>query len=443
MQLKKSVSVFQKLTSASVALLAVNSAASENSDWENWEFEAAGLIYNESERVSAVEGIISAVNEYEQDHFLSYKITLDVLTGASANGAVAQLTPQTFTRPSGNGQYSIDSTTTPLDDTFKDTRVQLNFQWDKPLQENYKLTTGAHLSREFDYTSIGFNGGISKDLWNNNTTISAGVSVSYDIIDPVGKRPLALSSMVIDNGQFATPELFRSAFDLTRQSGTDDKIITDILVGVTQVINRRMLMQLNYSWSNADGYLTDPYKVISVVDGGGISQDYLYESRPDSRTKQSIYWQTKYHFAEAGLFNNVIADVSYRYMQDDWEIDSSTIDFKLLFPLENGDSIEPHVRFYTQQAAEFYRPFLNQSEINLANGIPKFASADYRIGELEGLTLGVKYIYQIDSEHDFTMRLEFYRQTSSDAGFTAVGILQNLDVTPDLDAVFAQLGYSF
>ena len=444
MQLKKTYSVLQQLTAASVALLGANVAADENqeSEWEDWEFEAAGLIYNESERVTAVEGIISAVNEYQQDQFLSYKITLDVLTGASANGAVAQPGPQTFTRPSGNGQFIISNGDTPLDDTFKDTRVQLNFQWDKPLEDDYRLSTGAHFSREYDYTSIGFNGGLSKDLFKKNTTLSAGLSVSYDLIDPQGGRPIGFSSMVIDNGQFATDEDFRTAFDLTRQSGTDDKIVTDILLGITQVINRRTLMQLNYSWSNADGYLTDPFKILSIVDAGGITQDYVYESRPDSRTKQSLYWQTKHHFAEGGLFNNVIADISYRYMWDDWEINSNTVDIKLFFPLENGNSIEPHIRFYTQQAADFYRPFLNQSEV-ISSGLPQFASADYRIGELDGITLGLKYQMKIDSEHDLSMRLEYYKQTSADAGFTAVGILQNLDLTPDVDAVFAQLGYSF
>jgi hypothetical protein len=201
-------------------------------------------------------------------------------------------------------------------------------------------------------------------------------------------------------------------------------------------------MQLNYSWSNADGYLTDPFKILSVVDATGITQDYVYEARPNSRTKQSLYWQTKYHFEEGGIFSNVIADFSYRYMWDDWKINSSTVDLKLNFPLDNGNSIEPHIRFYSQQAAEFYRPFLNQSEV-LASGLPQFASADYRIGYLDGITLGLKYQLQLNSEHDLSIRLEYYKQTSSSAAFAAVGVLQNLDITPDVDAVFMQLGYSF
>ncbi len=443
MQLKNSALAVHKLTAASVALLGASIEAEENSEWEDWEFDSAVLVYNETDRVTAVEGILSAVNEYQENHFLSYKVTIDSLTGASANGAVAQPVAQTFTRPSGNGQYITSPGETPLDDTFQDTRAQFNLQWDIPLDDDYSLSTGAHFSREYDYTSIGLNAGLSKDLFKKNTTISAGFSYSYDVIDPEGGRPVAFSSMVIDEGQFATDDDFDTAFDLTRESGTEDKTVTDLLFGVTQIINRRTIMQLNYSWSQSDGYLTDPFKIISVVNNNGEAQDYIYENRPDSRTKQSIYWQTKYHFSEGGLFDNVIADVSYRYMWDDWEIDSSTVDLKLFFPLENGDSIEPHVRYYTQQAAEFYQPYINQDNQQLPAIGQNYASADYRIGELEGITLGIKYITQLDSEHDLSVRLEYYQQTSSDAGFAAIGVLQDLDMTPDLDAVFLQVGYSF
>lgn len=55
-----------------------------------------------------------------------------------------------------------------------------------------------------------------------------------------------------------------------------------------------MLMQFNYSHSMVDGYQTDPFKVFSVVNTDGLAQDYIYEKCPDERTKQSIYWQTKF-----------------------------------------------------------------------------------------------------------------------------------------------------
>jgi hypothetical protein len=57
---------------------------------------------------------------------LNLKLTIDSLTGASATGAAAQPNVQKFTRPSGEGSYQTQAGQTLLDDTFKDTRVQLN-----------------------------------------------------------------------------------------------------------------------------------------------------------------------------------------------------------------------------------------------------------------------------------------------------------------------------
>jgi len=53
---------------------------------------------------------------------------LDTLTGASATGAVAQPNAQTFSRPSGDGQYTTSPNELPLDDTFRDTRVTKSVQ---------------------------------------------------------------------------------------------------------------------------------------------------------------------------------------------------------------------------------------------------------------------------------------------------------------------------
>ena len=41
---------------------------------------------------------------------------------------------------------------------------------------------------------------------------------------------------------------------------------TDLLVGVTQILSRRSLVELSYSYGKSDGYLTEPYKLLSVVD---------------------------------------------------------------------------------------------------------------------------------------------------------------------------------
>lgn len=433
------INIKSALTVATVALLGTSSLAQAESSStssaqdSSWEFDSAFLFYSEVDRVSAGEAILNAKKTFDNDEVLNLKLTIDTLTGASANGAVAQPTVQTFTRPSGNGQYDIAAGDTPLDDTFHDTRVQLNGQWTQPLAPDYTVSGGFHLSKEYDYLSLGINGNIAVDFDRKNSTFSAGFSYFQDTFTPEGGIPNPLTSMLIGNSDAST---WDDSFAQTRIGSEDDKTTTDILLGFTQVINRRMLMQFNYSYSMVDGYLTDPFKILSVVNNTGKTQDYLYESRPDSRVKQSVFAQSLYHF------DSSVLDVSYRYMWDDWEITSHTIDSRFRIPLGDGfgkeSYIQPHLRIYQQSAADFYRPFITDDE-----ALPAFASADYRIGEMTAITVGFKYGMLVNNGHELSFRLEYYRQTPTNAGFDEPDVLNDVELYPTVDAIIGQVTYSF
>jgi len=427
---KKSIKA--ALTLATTALLGSVQGATANSaeplTEDTWAFDSAFLYYSEADRVSAAEAIINAKKTYADESILSLKLTIDALTGASANGGVAQPNVQTFTRPSGKGDYNVKAGDTPLDDTFHDTRVQFNAQWTQVLIQNYTGSAGVHLSKEYDYLSLGVNGNLAYDFNKKNSTFSFGLSYFQDTFEPEGGIPKPFASMPLayhNNGD-------KSGHDASRQSNDDGKTTTDVMFGFTQVINRHMVTQFNYSYSFVDGYLTDPFKILSLVDDDGIVQDYLYESRPDERIKQSVFAQAKYHFDET------ILDVSYRYMWDDWQIDSHTVDTRFYIPLDNGRYLEPHFRFYQQTAAEFYQPFIMQDK-----AIPEFASADYRIGDMTAYTVGLKYGMKLSDGNDLSFRLEYYRQTPESAGHNAPGTLAGMELYENIDAIIAQVSYSF
>lgn len=399
-----------------------------------WQFDTALMYYSETDRVSAVEGIVAGTREYKDSEFLSLKLTIDSLSGASANGAVAQPFAQTFSRPSGNGTYNVDANETPLDDTFKDTRVQVNGSWSQPWKGQYTVSTGFHVSKEYDYLSLGGNGSISRDFDKKNTTLAIGVGYFYDEIEPEGgiPKPLATLPFVLPS----TLDNYINPFkgdtnDQYRIASSDNKSTIDALFGLTQVINRRAIMQLNYSLSIVDGYLIDPFKIVSVVDDLGLAQNQIYEKRPDSRTKQSVYWQSKYHFSK-----NII-DFSYRYMWDDWEIDSHTFDLRYRIELAQG-YLEPHARYYMQEAAEFYQPFVNQSQ-----PLPDYVSADYRIGEMNAYTIGIKYGRYLGNNNEWSFRLEYYQQDPKNPGVEMPGVLAQQDLFESVKAIIGQASYSF
>ena len=431
---RSKTSITGALAIASLSLLG-NAAKAEGDFWDfskNWKFETGGLYYGEQDRVTAVEGVLSATYEKDYNDKFNFKVVLDSLTGASPSGAVAQPTVQTYTRPSGRGAYEVAANDIPLDDTFRDTRVQINAQWTKPAWENTLSTYGVHFSKEYDFLSVAVNGGLAWDFNDKNSTFSVGLSLAAESFEPEGMIPYAFSAMVIDQGQFAEQAAFDAAFDATRRIDSDDKDTTDLLLGWTQVINRSTVMQFNYSFSDVSGYLSDPFKVVSVVDDNGLALEHLYENRPDSRTKHSFYWQTKHHFESS------VADASIRYMTDDWEVDSVTLEYKQHFWLDNNQFIEPQIRWYQQSAAEFYTPYLMDGVAT-----PQYASADSRLGEFSAITLGLKYGWQTTGGNNMAVRLSYYQQSMDDVLTSHPGALNNIDIYPDLKAVFLQYTYEF
>jgi hypothetical protein len=336
---------------------------------------------------------------------------------------------QTFTNPSGNAQFSVGAGAQALDPSFLDTRTALSASWEMPIKRLSLLSVGATLSDEYDYSHAGINARLARDFNNRNTTLSFGVALANDSIGPVGGSPVALAPML-------------GLGNTTNKRGDQSKDVTDFLFGVTQVLNRHTIVQLNYSLSQADGYLTDPYKVLSVVDpvtgnpvagppGTGIYR-YLYERRPDTRDKQSLYGLLKRDF------DGNVLEASYRYLTDDWGVDSHTVELRYRWSFGAKRYLQPHLRFYQQTAADFYRTVLFDGQ-----PLPAYATADHRLGEFDGLTLGFKYGQATTRGGEWSARIEYYTQTGSPSPGSAVGALAGYDLYPDLNAVIAQFSYKF
>ena len=421
------------LASATCALLgtAVTTPADAQEDPE-WVFNTSLLYYGEGgDRVQDLSFKSLTTRRFTDDRFLTFGLTVDTLTGASPNGTIRQDVPQTYTRPSGSGGYTVPAGELPLDDTFKDTRVAISANWEQPAGDKGLVNFGFSASKEYDYLHTGVNARYAHDFNQRNTTLSAGVALARDSIEPVGGAPLPFTPMF-------------EIGNTTNRLGDQDKDIVDVVLGVSQVINPDLVVQMNYSYSSAQGYLNNPYKLLSLVDPvtgdtlerppipGGPSHEYRFEGRPDERTQHGIYTQGKLNMG------GKVLDASYRYMTDDWEIDSHTLDLRYRWPLGESRYIEPHVRYYTQTAAEFYQLSLDSSQT-----LPAFASADYRLGEFDAVTAGFKYGWKTRSGNDMSVRLEWYTQSGKVPGDQLIGNQALRDNYPDLNAIIVQFSYRF
>ena len=165
-------------------------------------------------------------------------------------------------------QYTANPHILPVDRGFKDTRYAFNTGYTAAWESGTNTSIGFDVSEELDYSSYSVNAAISQAFNQKNTMLSLGANFEYDESSPKFGIPTPLTEM---NGLQKGP--------------SDTKTVTSINAGITQVINRFWLMELNYDigWSN--GYQTDPYKIVSMVDATtGMPLRYLYESRPDTRS---------------------------------------------------------------------------------------------------------------------------------------------------------------
>ncbi|MFG1496492.1 DUF3570 domain-containing protein [Saccharospirillum sp. HFRX-1] len=396
---------------------------------ERWDFDAAVMQYSESDdRVQATEAILGAARNFDSETQLSFKLTLDTLTGASPNGALPTDQPQTFTRPSGRGSYTVESGQLPLDDTFRDTRYTGNIQWSAPWGRDWSYSTGVHYSTEHDYESRGLNASLSRYFNQKNTTVTLATNLSMDTLSPEGGVPVGLSAMA----EPGSPS-FNSDFAASRDGSEADKQVTDVILGVSQIINRRALMQFNYSLSFNDGYLSDPYKIISEFDtAGGTVQGYRYEQRPDSRLKQALFWQGKYQFGSGDII-----DGSYRFLFDDWGMTSHTVDARYRWRFGH-QYLEPQARWYSQSAIDAYQPYVTSAQ--LADN-PDALTADYRLGDFDAWTLGVRYGYRFNERTELYTRLAAYRQMPRD--FSSDTTPADAGDLPEMTAVMFTIGSRF
>jgi len=432
---EKESSIGAALAAATCSLLGVAAIApAQAQEVPTWQVDTAALYYGESDgRVKDASVSVNARRDFQDERFLSLDLSVDTLTGASPNGALAQGGAQTFTSPSGKASYSTNRDKIPLDDTFKDTRVAGGINWTQPFARLYTFSAGLGASSEYDYQHAGVNLGLSRDFNQRNTTLSTGLSYSSDKIDPVGGAPMPLSQM-LDVG------------NLANRAGSKSKDIVDALFGVTQVISRTTVLRLNYSYSDSSGYLNDPYKILSVVDPvsgdaiprtpaagtTGPSSVYLFESRPDTRRKQALYGELKKYLS------GKVLSLSYRYMTDDWGIDSNTVEARFRWPFQTGMYLEPTLRFYTQTAADFYK-----LSLPLGQPLPRFASADYRLSDFNATTVGLKFGRELGNGQQWSARLEYYQQTGSAPSGLLIGNQATRDQTPGLKAIIAQFTYRF
>jgi hypothetical protein len=394
---------------------------------KEWNLDSALAYYHENGRIQAVEPVVSLSRMFADESVLSLDGVFDTLSGSTPNGALTSNRPQTFASPSGKGfagrhTYVTQAGQLPVDSSYSDQRVAFSGDWQYPLARSLRTTVGGKFSYEDDFDSVTASAGVAQDFNDKDTTLALSLFDEFDWIRPIGGTPVAGSDY--------------ASFD---KAGNVSKNGTGVVLGITQILTRNWIGELNVAADRFKGYLNDPYKIVSVIVTDGATSGYEYENRPDQRVRKSVYLENR---VGAELWSSAL---SLRYMADDWQVHSETVLLNAHLWFTNHERyLEPSLRWYHQSAASFYTPYLTEP---LAGPATEYASSDFRLSRFHALTYGIKYAQQFFGRpnrpaSELSVRLEYYRQTIENK-FASPANLQGLNLYPDLNALFLQVGWRF
>ena len=241
----------------------------------------------------------------------------------------------------------VDIMSTASPETRRQVSGKLGYAWDSAT-----LNIGGGISDEPDYKShfINFDG--SANLDQKLTTLSWGAS--YTTSDIAASED---TNVAADLGNYTGQ--IRLKDNINTLYGTRHDTALDI--GITQILSRDSLIGGTVSYTRSTGYLSDPYKVTLLAFddphqppgvGTVLTQEVL-EQRPTLRNQ----WTFDARYIQYIAGSDAALHVDYRFFHDDWGIDSHTLDLSWYQPLGDGWMVVPGLRYYTQSAADFYKPY--------------------------------------------------------------------------------------
>ena len=317
----------------------------------------------------------------------------------------------------GNPLYKVDNRVVhTLSQASPETRKQgdfkLGYEWDEA-----EINVGGGVSLENDYESRF--GNLSGRMDFNQKLTSLNLGLSYTNSD---------TRAILDHDSYVSDVIYR-------QTGQVESITTggfgqSILhgnrqdwatnLGLTQVINKDALLGASVGYTRSTGYMSNPYKGVTfafvdplqVPNAGLLSSDVFsyIEKRPDERNQWTVNLDYVHHinFFDAALH------FDYRFFSDDWGIDAHTFEADWRQALGYGWSVTPRIRYYSQEAADFYQPYIlvKQKSKGTPNSNAEFVSNNYtnyssdqRLSGFGALSGGV------------TISKQFAKGITLDAGF--------------------------
>ncbi len=345
--------------------------------------------------------------------------TSRVVTGASSSRIVNSTSYTTVTSPTpwaASSGASKSDIWGGVNASYKHSSDDRNTVWDADVA----------FASEFDYSSIGFGGGLTKLFNEKNTTLGVSAKVYLDAWNP--RYPTELDSYYevngnLNSGFFANANILDQNGNIIDKNGANvwspanSPFISDksrnsysVSFSFSQILNKNAQFSLFFDLVQQKGWLANPMQRVYFADIdnfyiGNASSIPFYTTRqnqdvfqladdierlPNTRFKIPIGLRLNYYLSDMFVLKTY-----YRYYTDDWGIKSHTAEIEVPIKISTKFTLYPSYRYYNQTAADYFAPY----EQNLSTS--QYYTSDYDLSKFNAnqYGFGVSYIDIFTKSH--------------------------------------------
>lgn len=279
---------------------------------------------------------------------------------------------------------------------------------------NFIWNADVSFSNEYDYTSVGFGGGITKLFNDKNSEISLKLNAYLDQWRPI--YPTELSEYSKNGASFLNSGFF-SGVTVIGQDATPTNLYLpnkftvwndtarnsySASVSFSQVVTKKMQLSLFFDLLQQQGSLSTPYHRIYFADkanyyigNGSYIPNYTNSSNlavyqladdverlPNSRFKLPIGLRWNYYINEQFILRTY-----YRYYADDWDITAHTFSIEIPVKFSDKFTFYPMYRYYSQTQSKYFAPF--DTHISTE----KYYTSDYDLSQFNANQYGAGLVY--------------------------------------------------
>ena len=309
-----------------------------------------------------------------------------LVVDANFNPLINPLTGSSIYRKTADSTKLTHIMATASPETRKQGDFKLSYDWD-----NAGLSVGGGISVEDDYDSRFGNIGGHLDFNQKCTVLNADLSYTNSYTHATAEHYNFVYYDFVPKNRLYNPD-GTEGWNVIQ--GTKQDWATHL--GLTQVLNKDAVVGVDFSYTRSTGYLSNPYKGVSVlfVNPDPLAVQNLFPDAPDGsllgemRTFVERRPDVRNQYGVGGRYVQYINSLdaalhfNYQFSADDWGIQAHTFDADWVQPLGGGWIVTPRIRYYSQDAATFYTPYLIQNqalvkkELDPITGIPIMLGSD-------------------------------------------------------------------